>query len=539
MAFSISILAQNNDEKPTGWDFIPSYSDINQIGSEAGGKRDEERDQNRARHLHRLAIAIEHISSSERLWKLKSSWMGYHDYSRYNADQDIHADHQRLSEAWVGYCSNLSCLANNEIILSDLDHKPIEEKFRIQAGRQIWAADQSGLFFTGESPSILTQLNSRIYNSSLLVFNAAGTVLERQHRARRGLQESKRQKSALYLVQSRLIGSDFYIGVQYGFLRAPGRAQIRDTEIPYSLPGSQNNFYSFQNGQSAKNDLDVHYYKLGGFWQPGNLGIIFQLHHNHGRSISVDTDGTRISQSRKNINGGLAWANVFFVAGSQVNGHNCPLVIQISGGCLEPMVQSKKHKFSLHGIYSTRDSDDTDQSLNGFASPRPVPNILGGGASILINGIPGTIENPPLQNRQPASDFSLNQLAPLESLEDYRDNSDPALPQYNNDGIRMGGLQYSFTFSNQYIQQLHTFINYAAYRFAVGYEAILGFTGTFDLYESRPDRNPDAHQLYWQISATGSWYKPIDREEDPWTKISHKAAVRFYSRFQAMVGFYF
>lgn len=531
--------------------FYAGYNDFNQAGADAGGKRTEERDQNRFRHAHGISLAgdCQVAKRGPRMGGL-IEWGGYHDYHYYNASEDRHDDLQYLRQAYLTLGEPTTLGISNgymQLMTAGLrlptDKNTTHHGYGLAIGRMDWALDFDGLIYNGKSPLITIGYapGGNIEEISLFSLRMSVASLERQLRIRRALPESKQTPSILYTAVLKRDTGNTNLQLAYAFYRSAGRA----TRPDLYLSGISQERVVIPVGQTARPDLDVHYYGLHGYYKIFSFSGEGSLWHNYGRQIAVAADGTRIGSARKSIQGTLVTFKLGKNFGKERSSIHCPPVLKQQGVCPQESRTSLAHRIELETLFSTRDHDHYDTRLNGFGSIQPAPVILGGAASIFLQGAPPGRERLPFANQEPYTLASDSGILTNTEPRLLRDNSDPSLPDYANDGLRIGGLHYSYTSATYYPMQLDLRWNYADLRYGDGQEGIVSISGIFNQTTENSQKSADQHHrtpgqfIYWKLSISGASYTSHEREYNEWTGQSRRASTQYYSRYLLSVGFHF
>ncbi|MCB1319532.1 MAG: hypothetical protein KDK34_04745, partial [Leptospiraceae bacterium] len=484
------------------------------LGADAGGLRLEYRDQNRARLLAYpgLNLAVRHPDQPWLHAGVHASARLLQDYHYYNSNTDDADGEVRTGEAYAYFnwrtddwwSSRTTTLWSGER-QSDGIH--------LRVGRLAVDIDPEGLLYSGEAPTAQLMAQMSLGDATALRFGLAGRQLEREYRHRRAY-ESSSNHAALYSLMAGVYGTNAQLSILYSFLRFPGRTAQPD----YNLPGIPPTLVTWPIGQSALPDYDVHYWGLRGGYDGNSWGVHLLGLYNYGRSYAVGADGTRELLSRQRIRGGLGYAGLLYRIGEGL-APGCESGPVARTFCSRSRSVQGAYELELAVLATTRDRSDFDSTLNGFGSIRPQPAVMGGVASILLNGPSPWPENPALQNRQPVIYFNDGGV-PTDDLNPIvRDQVDPAPPDYDNQGLRMGSLRFTHIIENIWV--VDAYFNYADYLTGDGSEFILTLTVTPDMPEL-PVR------LFF--AATAATYRPDEPLVYDWLRTARRDR-RFYSRY--------
>ncbi|MEQ9365644.1 MAG: hypothetical protein RIF32_15475 [Leptospirales bacterium] len=543
------------DPAVADWLYVhPVYRDLYEAGSDTGGDRGEFRDQNRARQLSRrgldAALYASHWTAGLRL--SSRSINDYHYYSgnsdrwdaywtpgesfayfRWNPGDEAAADPAPDSSALLpGVLRSESRRTAPEAREPRPEHRPLPG-FVLQAGRTPLRTDPEGLLFVGESVGgrlLYTGEDSGRARGFRAGF--AGQAVDREVRA----VGRADHPAAVYFGTLGWLGQRWSLGALYGFYRSPGRA----AESDLFLPGIFQTQVALPVGQSALPDSDVHYYGLRYEHDWDSVSYTLSAYYNAGRQIAVDAAGTRVGSSRQSIRGALAYGEVvyhFNSEGGQAS-PGCIAVRPASNSCVRGKAMVRGPELALAGLFGSRDGNDGDDKHRGFGALRPAPLVLGGAASIFLTGPPVGSERPPLGNTQPGVAFAdgglpASRIRYPDGLQPdgfgrARDNVDPTPPEFDNEGLSMASMRFSFApFAGQSETiAFDLYANYAAFRTGAGWEGVAATRIPFDFVDAR---------FALELSATGATYRSNEAEADPYTGAPRRPARKFYSRYR--VGF--
>lgn len=548
------------------WLYVhPVYRDLYEAGSDVGGDREELRNQNRARQLSRRGLDTA-IYNGQWTGGLRLTARSITDYHYYRRNSDRWDSYTSAGEAFAYLRYNPEAgrtgpgdpAPDNSALLprmnwftsgaSDNTQEPLEPGvagvvFRgesapaaglsLQGGRTTLRTDPEGLLFVGESIGGRIVYNSEDSGRARgLRLGFAGQQVDREVRAI-GRPD---HPAAVYFGTLGWLGDRWTLGLLYSFYRSPGRAAISDLFLPGIPPGQ----VALPVGQSALPDVDVHYYGLRLQQEWDLVSYTLSAYYNAGRDIAVDTAGTRVGVTRRSIRGALAYGEVVYHFNSEAGqaAPGCIAVRPASNSCVRgtPLIRGPELAFA--GLFSSRDSNDGDDKSRGFGALRPAPLILGGAASIFLTGPPPDRERPPLQNTQPGVVFADGGLPDSETrypdglqpdgFGRARDNVDPTSPEFDNEGLTMASLRFSFapfTVKADVIA-FDLYLNYAAFRAGAGWEGIAAARIPFDFVDA---------QFALELSATGATYRANESESDPITGGPRRPARKYYSRYR--IGF--
>ncbi len=535
-------LASEIDPELGEWLYLhPVYRDAYAVGSEAGGNREEFREQNRARQRSQRGLDLA-VYRPGLVLGLRASMRALNDYHYYgdggpDGESDRWTGPGRPGETFAYFRWNPGESADPgagdeagrfhpgadraALLVGSIER---EEQLRrglfVAGGRIFQRTESEGLLFAGEAPGGLLQWTGNGATALRLVL--AGWKMEREVRA---IGRPEGSPAAFYTGSIGLTGSSYSVSALYGFYRSPGRAAVPDLQLP-GIPPTR---VTVPTGQAALPDLDVHYYGLRfakDFGQAAPFSLRGSFFYNRGREIAVDTAGTRIASSRREIGGALAFGEVVYHLGWEQSSPGCIASQPARVDCVRDLPVRRGPELALAGLYATRDRDDSDNELRGFGALRPLPGVMGGAASILLTGPAPGNERPPLRNYQPGEIFADSGVAAerLPDFDEARDNSDPARPVYDNQGLTMASLRFSAV--PWRALTVDVFANYADFLTGDGFEGIAALRYPLSFVDV---------DLAVQASATAAWFRPSENEPDALTGELRKPATRFYARY--MLGF--
>ncbi|MCR9144989.1 MAG: hypothetical protein NXI24_22315 [bacterium] len=538
------------DAEAAGWlYFHPIYRDIYEVGSDVGGDRNEFRDQNRARQLSRRGADLAVYNAS---WTggLRATSRSINDYHYYRRNSDRWDSSIALGEAFAylrwnpgggesadpapdGSALLPASIRSGEradsIAQLRPEHRPLPGLV-LQGGRTALRSDPEGLLFVGESPGgRLIYTGERSGRGGGLRVGVAGQVVDREVRAI-GRPD---HPAALYMGTLGWLGESWNLGALYGFYRSPGRA----AESDLYLPGFPPTRVALPTGQSALPDFDVHYYGLRYEHDWNTVSYTLSGFYNAGRSIAVDAAGTRVGSSRKSIRGALVYGEVVYHFDSEAGqaSPGCVPVRPAANSCVRSRPLIRGPELALAGLFGSRDANDGDDKHRGFGALRPVPSVLGGAASIFVSGPPVDREHPPLANTQPGVVFADGGLPDTrgrypdglqpDGFGRARDNVDPTPPEYDNEGLSMASLRFSFAPFGGKAEAItfDLFTNYAAFRTGSGWEGIAAARVPLEFVDAR---------FALELSATGASYRSNEDEPDPVTGQDRRPGRKYYSRYR-------
>ena len=533
----------------------PVYRDLYEAGSDTGGDRDEYRDQNRARNLSLRGLDLA-LYNPQWTGGLRLTARSLSDYHYYRSDSDRWDSYTAAGEVfaylhWRPGASDANSgdpAPDTSALLPAVDTNEADTFRRegepaagltLQGGRIALRTDPEGLLFVGEGPGgrlIYSGQAGGTNRARGVRLGVAGLQVNREIRA----VGRPDHPAAVYFGTVGWLGDGWNLGALYGFYRSPGRAVISDQYLPGIPPTS----VALPVGQSGLPDVDVHYYGLRLQQSFDAISYTLSAYSHAGRDIAVDAAGTRVGVTRRSIRGALGYGELVyhFNAASQVDGgqHSpgCLMPRPAGNSCLRATSLVRGPEFALAGLFGTRDANDGDDKLRGFGALRPAPAVMGGVASIFLNGPPLAGERPPLQNTQPGVAFADGGLPDTrirypdglqpDGTGRARDNVDPTPPEFDNEGLAMGSLRFSFApFAaprNRIAFDLYA--NHARFRAGTGWEGIAAARLPFDFVDA---------QFALELSATGATYRGTEPEPDPITGADRQPPRKFYSRYR--VGF--
>ncbi len=551
------------DPETADWFYLhPVYRDLYEAGSDVGGDREEFRDQNRARQLSRRGLDAALYSSS---WTggLRLTARSISDYHYYRRNQDRSDTYTQPGEMYAYFrwrpagtgagdptpdsSSLLTSIVSGDeagsVVAGDkaaagpplrLESRPAPG-LSLQGGRLILRSDPEGLLYHGESVGgRLVYTGENAGRAEGLRVGIAGMRMDREVRA----VGRPDHPAATYFGTLGWLAPRWTLGALYAFYRSPGRAAVSDLYLP-GIPPTQ---VALPVGQSALPDSDVHYYGLRYQHDWGTIEYTLSAYYNAGRQIAVDAGGTRVGSSRRSVRGALAYGELVYRFQSDAGGQHGPGCIAVrpaANSCVRAAALRGGPELALAGLFGSRDGNDGDDKHRGFGALRPVPLVMGGAASIFLSGPPVAGERPPLANAQPGTLFADGGLPDSrtrypdglqpDGIGRARDNVDPTPPEYDNEGLSMASLRFSFApFEASPAESLafDLFVNYAAFRTGRGWEGIAAARIPFRFVDAR---------FALELSATGATYRSTESTADPLTGALRRPPRKFYSRYR--VGF--
>lgn len=515
----VGALSTGNTTDPEQTDlFVPFFRSEISGGAENGGIRDEFRERGRTRASLNAGLDL--------LWRQDFGVSGIRFALTGSNDRNFPGEGNRNGRRTLRPGEVFAFLRIPAVSAAG-DHPPdsnhflpegenmeTEESLRIYMGRKFLSFSPEGFLFQGEAPlfMITGSISDRSGGPGLHCGGLA-QLLEREEKADRPPEYSGGFASAFV----GLWRKDARFTVLGGFYRRPGRASEPDLTLLF--PGDAP--VALPTGQSGRSDRDVRYYGLRfevarAVWRFNSL-----LYRNEGREIAVARDGTRIGDTRRDINGTLLYASLLrrFNGGQRAPG--CPDLPPFRRSCVAPSPITGGPELEGALLLTTRDRDREDRQLRGFGSLRPEAKVMGGAASIFLSGLPPSGERPPLHNYQPGG-LLLEPSAGREKPETIRDNGDPAPPAYDNTGLRMGSLRLGMV--PAFGTRLDFFVNYADFLLGDGVEGIISLGRGMDA-------GPLSLTVYGALTAAA--YRQAAWERDELTGLLRRPPARFYRRILA------
>lgn len=437
------------------------YKQYSRIGTEAGGDPVESRGQ--TRFWNRFDAGAEWIYAFDDVSIGGRAGADVRlDYRYYNSQEDHNG-------SYIGLGDFYAFSKTSDTLL--------------QAGQWDFSTDQDGFVYRGRNPTLYGRI-AIVEDFQLGVF---GFLADREDRLLDENTGTERFMGGEGLFRYENLRGKFW----GGFYRSPGRAAIPSQVVTVSS-NQVSQAISLNNGRGAIPDQDVRYYGASLEYTYKYFSSRMSLFGNHGRQISVSTDGSRVGSTRKSIHG---YAGYFSLA------------IHDS---------AKNRSIELAGLGTTRDRNDSDDRLLGFGSIRPELGIMGGESSIFLYGIEPAGERAAFHNFAPNRYFSEMPLAEDRHL--LVDNRSPAPPDYGNNGLNMGSIHGALPL---WKLNADLYLNYADFLKGDGIEGIFRITY----------KHKDWFSLFG--SATGASYKSSVRIQDSRTGLTKAPKAKYYSRWMA------
>ena len=305
------------------------------------------------------------------------------------------------------------------------------------------------------------------------------------------------------------------LSVMGAFERHPGDSALPALVLP--LPGMPALFP----GRAAARDEDVRTYGVR-FSSDRRLRTTIAVFQQRGRSVAVTPDAGRSPFTARQVAAGAAYASLSYSRetglpsdAGEANGECsvspqailCGVVPDVGAGFL-----------GLALLAFSADRDSTDGKSHGFVGPASRPTVMGGPFSILLSGPgPGKERSPGLAVR------SGNTLVDPVAVDPDRSRDRPkSRPDRENSGLGMGSLHFAASRPLGLTRlQLDIFGNYAHYLTGEGYEAV-AVLGARMLTE---------HSLRILFSASVARYRSSTRQINVWTGLGEPAQTEYYRRF--------
>ncbi|MDH5656681.1 MAG: hypothetical protein OEZ34_12280 [Spirochaetia bacterium] len=329
--------------------------------------------------------------------------------------------------------------------------------FSIDSGRIFHSVDDGGFLLVTESPGIRTSAGFKGLLENFRI-SALYLDLSREEFLRSKKKGSYSDFSGLELLFET---GKFFASFFGGYYHVHGRMNISDyrygKEPEAVLPTGQSNVY----------DTGIHYYILkSGYDSSSRLKFdltgIYHTGYRYDRAFWSSNSNIYPLE----IKGGMLYMSVLYRFMKLQYSDDCSGFFP--GLCAVPVIENGP-LMGLSGLVTSKDKDSRDFKLTGFGSIRPSVNVMGGPASILING--DFLHPSPFRNYQPGNVFYNGPV--LEN--EFRDNTDPSMPEYSS-RMEMVSLRSAVVLKKF---SLNLFVSRALYGDISGKEGVLLLSRSF------------------------------------------------------------
>jgi len=302
-------------------------------------------------------------------------------------------------------------------------------EYSLDAGRLFHRTDREGFLFSGETDGIRGSLTPSILSG--FRFSSVFLDLSREETLR---SKKKGSDSVFTAASAEYENQIFHAGITGGYYRVFGRPNIPDyrfgTDPEAVLPTGQPGIY----------DTGIHYYMLNTSLEAKRVSASFTGIYLSGyQSDRAFWSATDLFLSRE-IKGWMGYTSLLYRMKLHQFSDDCsgfhPAL------CAIPVIDDGP-VLEISGILTSRDKNSRDNNWTGFGSIRPAVSVMGGPASILLNGSFSTFT--PFKHDQPGTLFY---TGPIDEKE-FRDNSDPSIPDYSSRmemaSVRAGFVLHKFS----------------------------------------------------------------------------------------------
>lgn len=502
------------------------------FGTESGGNGGEERSKNRL-----IQWTEPGLRATKSLWRSigvqgELSGRAFYDFTYYN-----NRERHQLQRAYL-HTHRISFLYR---VSPDLQDSTTGWSLALHGGRFHHRMTPGGLLYSGENTGGRFHWNYG-FSSASWIKRARGDFFAIETGREIPLPGRTRADSSLAGGNVSLDFAGALSGLSVGYLSAaydsrgrralahPGRNYLTGLDVSERLSEAYFDAIKteFFPDRSALPDHRVQYHVLhiDGSLDPFVFQATF-LHH-FGRESIPDWNDRFSPVPSTTVQGSLAYMSLHTVFGTirssgtpgdssagGVRGDGARLEQPLLGWIYEsPRIQD----LELSLLWSTQEANSQDSIHKGYGSIRPEASVLGGISSIMVSGPPPAGISGPLGNHQ-GGQFLFEPFAEPKRAFESPDNRDLWPPDYQNGGIRAASVAY------------HYFFSHLSPSVRLTYGEGSGGSGLEGIFRLGWKKMVGDFQFDLFLSATGLQYRPDDWGRDPWTGLTSRGAIRYYSRY--------
>ncbi len=523
--------AKNPPPAAVGRPDPPLWHPILHLGSasglDAGGSREELRDQNRIWSQAAAGADFRAHSGSVRLRPWATAVLGFEDdYRRYGPGDST----QKTALVPARLELGLAYAAGSPARLSwwgagpevPVWSAPMGLFARGGYGHQ--RADPEGIYLAGPFPMAMAHGNREV-GAALLGGGLFGAATGEAN----AWNWNSRDRVVGGFAELRWLG---VLATVVGTIeRFPGQSARPDTVLPlWYRP------VLFE-GRPGQDDEHVRTYGLrlqSAPWGTWTVAAFSQ----RGLLAGVAPDGTQATGTRRTVAAGAAFASFYYTftesssvsttgrggaaatADSDAGAAECDLPPEVAFCAALP--EPRALRLGVSGLWTSADRNESDDRARGYAGPAAGPSVMGGPLSILLSGPGPGGESAPFMQPRPRTVWFDDA-----SVDPDRTPAGPQLrPDRQNGGLRMGSVHVANVWRpGSYLFQLDLFGNYARYLTGEGYEII----GALTLRKRQ-----DSH-LRLRLAATAARYRKDGRQINVWTGWEEPSQTEHYRRFLVLL----